>query len=253
MNLFIVLTISLLIATSNCISSSSSSSSTATFCSLPTICSAILQSRPHFKITQPNVNAQFFPTDTTELCNVEHFCSTNPPGSYCYVPSGNILQGDCSCNPIAFVQCPFGVVSFCRRGFVCASAYNNRGIMTAACERILTSTQATFSSTIVTKTTTAIPSTTTSTSIHTPFLDIGGKSTHLIPVSIEHTTTRTVTTVTLNEMTTSLPYTLPPIPTIYLETSMCNNTMIGSVTTNISSSAVSLYQLLLDCVMVRFQ
>ena len=225
-------------------SSSSAISKTNTLCSLPTFCTSKNQTlanqfRPAYKIYGQNVNQKFLHRNSRELCNIEHFCATNPPGSYCYVPTADILQSNCSCSPIAYVDCPFGIINLCQRGFVCADAYNDSGIKTATCQRIATMTTIGVA-TSVTETVTSRFHTVLPTSIvkvhsirplhsDSPIRFVSYTSFQLIATSVTSMQQR-VTEIS-STVTTSLPYTVPAPLTLIIATTSCNGTKQGNTTT----------------------
>ena len=219
----------------------------ATVCPLPAYCSqanssAIASGLSGYKLAQPNVKAKFIPLGSVELCNIGSFCLTHPPGSYCYTPTANLLKGECSCLPISYIECPFGVVNGCRDGFICVSGVNQSQVTTAKCARVSTSTHISVSTRYAYSTVIHLPTTTSTTFFNKQTVQManlfseGSTSTVVTvisvhPVSANYATTKYSSTSTSKLIMTSLPYTMNPIRRVSIVTSMCNHTVVGRPTT----------------------
>lgn len=227
----------------------------ATSCALPLSCAAsnsasTVQSRLGSNSLVSSIDLKFLPSNNLEKCSIKSFCSINPPGSYCYVPSEDVLKNNCSCRRVAYIQCPFGIVNLCNAGFFCSQASNKDGMTTAACQRISTST--------------TISTTTISTHTHTSTVLHSSKSIYMVTTTYildrpDRTLTKTATqtrtiveTSTVKEINvsteiskfqTSLPYYPPSLPNIFVTTIICKGTTQKSRITNTASATHSAFTL----------
>ena len=117
------------------------------------------------------LDSKYSPINKSEASKIREFCRSRVPGSYCYS-----LTGNCDHLSSFFVQCPFGIVNVCKRGYGCKNTHNLSGFMTATCmpvtktiSTMLTSMKATLT-TLVTKTTLTYRISTTIAGISTPII-----------------------------------------------------------------------------------
>ena len=117
-------------------------------CAMPTQChsqnvSVTPQFNPPIQSVIQLLDSRYLPIDKLEACNIREFCRCRVPGNYCYSPAGN-----CNCLSSVFVQCPFGIVNVCKRGYGCKNAQDSFGFMNATCERFSTTKSTAFNKTL---------------------------------------------------------------------------------------------------------
>jgi hypothetical protein len=214
-------------------SPSCSYSITTPSCSVPSSCIASATAASFQSVSLP-IESRFFPLDPIEVCKVEAFCRKNAPGAYCYIPAGEALSRPrCQCLPAAFVECPFGVLNACRRGFVCAQAVDSLGIPTATCTRLATATTMAMPmlTTIVQPTTLQVvrPSSTLIVISSTVYNENPSGKPYVVATSIPFTTkiqyqlstVLSQVTTQWSQQPTSLPITLEPRPLVTISVTNC--------------------------------
>lgn len=208
-----------------------------TACAIPTRCSAPnLAANPPFNSNVVPLldvlDTRFFPTSGVEACNIRNFCMRNPPGNYCYIPTYNLNARNCRCAPVAFVQCPFGLINLCKRGFTCHDGANASGSWTATCQPISTTNLVTsvFPSAAV-----FVSTLFGTTILASPMVEVDNDQTITSYMSstlgltnLSSFTTTAFQTSIISGLRPIISY--PPIPPMIISVSSCGGTRVGRET-----------------------
>lgn len=199
------------------------------------------QFSPYFQSVAPLLDSRYLPIGRLEACNIDNYCRSHPPGDYCYVPSSNVTGGNCDCLPAAFIQCPFGIVNVCKRGFGCMNDFDSSGVMTASCTHFQTLTTMSILTSINVLFSTVLTST-----------GVGNYSTSIQSILTNNGTIKSIQTQAFLSSTktygtystgiviatsisvrgpTSRNYTFTTIAPIYITATSCNGTIVGNAST----------------------
>ena len=225
----------------DCSSVTASVATASELCSIPRSCIASRTVSASETSIEAVLESRFYAQDPVESCNVEAFCRRNAPGAYCYTPVGEMIgRNKCKCLKAAFVQCPFGVLNVCKRGFVCGQSADSLGIMTATCTRLATATiqprQIVTTSLVPTSLMAVTPSSTLIV-INSTVYNEGATVAQVVPTSIPFTldiqyrfsSVYTLVTTVTTEAVQSVPITLAPKALATLTVANCASVSSFSV------------------------